>query len=141
MATLTNEKKFMMVWTSQGNKTLRFAPGLCEIEDEDLIFLLKHPVFKDYIKRGWITSVKDITSYVEVKDVKKNKPAQLEDKSKKEEPAEDLENLSLRELIKAITELTDKEQLEKYAKDSRKRVADAAQDQLKLLDTEIKKND
>lgn len=126
MATVTNTKYFTMVWTSQGNKTLRLAPGMGEIDGEDLRALLKHPVFNDYVKRGWIKIMEDITEYQEV-----TKPVIEE---KEEEKTEDSKYVSIRELIAIIEKTTDKEQLKKYAEDSRRKVSEAAKLQLSTLE-------
>lgn len=131
MATITNQKHFMMVWTSQGTKTLRLRPGLNEIENEDLKCLLKHPVFQDYIKRGWITVIEDITSTTEVKTYKKPGPKKVEEIEFNEFP--EFENMSTREIIRAIDDITDKEKLEQIAKDHRPRIAEAAKQQLSII--------
>lgn len=112
----------MMVWTSQGNKTLRLSPGIVQISDEDLDFLMPHPTFKEYVERGWLKIMEDVTQ--------DSQPKKTDNKY-----------LSVKDILESIDTMTDKEQLKKYAKDNRKKIAESAEDRLKILKVEIKTTD
>lgn len=131
MATITNEKKFMMVWTSQGTKTLRMLPGMSEISDEDLKIIMQHPVFKEYIERGWIKVIEDVTNTMEVKEVKKPGPKKIEQGFLELFP--EFKNMSTREIVRAISEIQDKDKLDYLSLSESSRIADAAKNQLSVI--------
>lgn len=121
----------MMVWTSQGTKTLRMLPGMSEISDEDLKIIMQHPVFKEYIERGWIKVIEDVTNTMEVKEVKKPGPKKIEQGFLELFP--EFKNMSTREIVRAISEIQDKDKLDYLSLSESSRIADAAKNQLSVI--------
>ena len=121
----------MMVWTSQGTKTLRMLPGMSEISDEDLNSLMQHPVFKEYIKRGWIRIVEDVTTTMEIKETKKPGPKKIEQGFLDIFP--EFKDMSTREIIRAISEMDDKDKLSYLSLSESSRISEAAKNQLSVI--------
>lgn len=139
MAVITNTKAHIQAWPLKGSSVIKCAPGDTQVTFEQIKTLKDHPVFADFVKRGLI-----IVTYTDEEKEQLNKDHSKEKKkdektaepvkhSQPTESQEQFNQLSQRELIKLISEMSDKAQLETLAKDARTRVSDAAKQQLESL--------
>lgn len=136
MATITNTYKNTQTWPYKGAAVLRLAPGDTDVTSEQLKGLNGHPVFRDFVKKKILL----VTLNEEEQDEAALERLAAKEKAAKEQLAEEdakkedgFEGLSQRELVKRISELTDRDQLEQLAQDGRPRVAEAAKQQLASL--------
>jgi len=134
MASITNTGKNIQTWPYHGGAMVKLGPGDTDVTSEQLAGLQKHPVFKDFVKKKLLLVNLTEEEQDEAARQRLAKTKEQEASTEADKPKEEgLETLSQRELVKRISEMTDKEQLEQLAHDGRPRVAEAAKQQLASL--------
>lgn len=124
MSTISNAGKNIQSWPSYDGSIVRLNPGQNQVTERHFDFLMKHPVFKDFVEKGILSVQKDLT------DLESEKKAKIKDQEKKELE----EKTSQTELIKQIVQMDDVEALQKIVDtDKRPKIVEFAKKQIKVM--------